>query len=61
MDPLWLVAFFEQCQTANKAVGVLNKLKEKEQPKEKNTVHLPVARSCDSNHWHHCCKNLNYH
>ncbi len=29
MDPLWLVAFFEQCQTADKAAGVQDKLKEK--------------------------------
>jgi hypothetical protein len=37
-DPLWLVAFFEQCQTANKATGVLYKLKEKKQPKERRRL-----------------------
>jgi hypothetical protein len=29
MDPLPLVAFFEQCQTADKATGDLDKLKVK--------------------------------
>ncbi len=33
MDPHWLVAFFDQCQTANKVASVLDKLKEKKQPK----------------------------
>jgi hypothetical protein len=61
MDPLWLVAFFEQCQTANKVTGILNKLKEKKQPREKKTADLNVACSRDSNHRHHCCKNCDYH
>jgi hypothetical protein len=45
-DPLNLIAFFEQCQAANKAAGVLEKIaKAKTQPKEKKTAHLPVGRS----------------
>jgi hypothetical protein len=61
MDPLWLIAFFEQCQTANKATIVLNMIKEKKQSKEKKTTHLPVAHSHDSSYQKHCCKNCNYH
>ncbi len=34
-DPLWLIAFFEQCQTTNKVAGILDKLKEKKQPKKR--------------------------
>jgi hypothetical protein len=45
MDYLQLVAFFEQCQTANKVAGVLDKLKEKKQPKEKKKAHLCVTCS----------------
>jgi hypothetical protein len=55
------VAFFKQCQTADKAASILDKLKEKKQPKEKKTAHLPVAHSHDSNYQQHCCKNCNYH
>jgi hypothetical protein len=61
MDPLWLIAFFKQCQTANKVVSVLDKLREKKQPKKKKTAHLPVACSSDSNYQRHCHKNRNYH
>jgi hypothetical protein len=61
MDPLWLVALFEQCQAANKAASVLDQLKEKKQPKEKKKAHLPVACSRDSNHRYHCHKNCNHH
>ncbi len=61
MDPLWLVALFEHCQTANKVLSVLDKLKERIQPKEKEAAHLPVACSCGLNHWHHCRKNHDYH
>ncbi len=35
MDALWLIAFFEHCQTANKAVGVLDKLKERSSQKKR--------------------------
>ncbi len=45
MDPLWLVAFFEQCQTDDKAAGIFDKLKEKKQPKAKKTAHPSVACS----------------
>jgi hypothetical protein len=61
MDPLFVVAFFEQCQTANKADGVLDKLKEKKQPKEKKMAHLPVAYSHGSNHRHHPLENHKYY
>jgi hypothetical protein len=45
-DPLKLIAFFEQCQATNKAAGILNKIaKDKKQPKERKTAHLPAARS----------------
>jgi hypothetical protein len=61
MDPLHLVAFFEQCQIADKSAGVLDKLKEKKQLKEKKITHLPIACSHDLNYRHHRCKNRNYH
>jgi hypothetical protein len=32
-DLLWLIAFFEMCQTADKAAGVLDKIKEKKAAK----------------------------
>jgi hypothetical protein len=60
-DPLWLVAFFKQCQAADKATSVLDKLKEKKQPKEKTTAHLPVALRLGSNHRHHCREYRNHH
>jgi hypothetical protein len=41
-DLLKLIAFFEQCQVADKAAGILEKIaKDKKQPKEKKTAHLP--------------------
>jgi hypothetical protein len=60
-ETLWLVAFFEQCQTANKKTGVLDKLKEKKQPKENKMAHLPIACSRDSNYQHQPCKYHDYH
>jgi hypothetical protein len=43
-DPPWIVAFFEQCQTADKVVGVLDKLKEKKrQRKRKRLISLLLA------------------
>jgi hypothetical protein len=60
-DPLWLIAFFKQCQTADKAAGILDMIKEKKQPKEKKIAHLPIAGSHNSSYWQHCCKNCNYH
>jgi hypothetical protein len=57
MDPLWLVDFFEQCQTVNKTTSDLDKLKEKKLSKGKNMAHPPVACSRDLNHRHYCRKN----
>jgi hypothetical protein len=51
MDLLWLIAFFKQCQAANKAAGVLEKIaKDKKQLKEKKTAHLPVVCSRESSY-----------
>jgi hypothetical protein len=62
-DPLRMVAFFEQCQVTDKAAGVLEKIaKDKKQSKEKNTAHVPTARSHESSYKQHCChKYCNYH
>jgi hypothetical protein len=62
-DPLKLIAFFKQCQATIKAAGVLEKIaKDKKQPKEKKTAHLPAARSRESSYQQHCChKYRNYH
>ncbi len=47
-DPLKMIAFFEQCQGTNKVAGVLEKIaKDKKQPKERKTAHLPAAHSCE--------------
>jgi hypothetical protein len=51
MDLLWLIAFFEQCQAANK-VGIFEKIaKDRKQPKEKKMAHLPVAHSHELSYW----------
>jgi hypothetical protein len=48
---LKLIAFFGQCQATNKAAGVLEKIaRDKKQPKEKKTAHLPTARSPESSY-----------
>ncbi len=49
-DPLRMIAFFEQCQQAtDKVAGILDKIaKDKKQPKEKKTAHLPTACSRES-------------
>jgi hypothetical protein len=61
-DLLWLVAFFEQCQTADKVASILEKIaKDKKQPKEKKTAHLSVMHSRDSCYWQHCWNKCNYH
>ncbi len=63
-DPLKLIAFFEQCQEAtNKAAGILKKIiKDKKQPKEKKTAHLPATRSCELSYQQYCChKYRKYH
>jgi hypothetical protein len=47
--PLKLITFFEQCQAANKAAGVLEKIaKDKKQPKEKKMAHLSITCSRES-------------
>jgi hypothetical protein len=61
-DPRWLMAFFEKCQAANKAGRVLEKIaKDKKEPKEKKTAHLPVTCSRESSYWQHCCNKHDYH
>jgi hypothetical protein len=62
-DPLKMIAFFEQCQATNKAVGILEKIaKDKKQPKERKMAQLPVARSRESSYHQHCShKYCNYH
>jgi hypothetical protein len=61
--PLKLITFFEQCQAANKAAGILEKIaKDIKQLKEKKTAHLPAPRSHESSyqqHRHH--KYCDYH
>jgi hypothetical protein len=55
-DPLRRIAFFEQCQATNKVAGILEKIaKDKKQPKEKNTGHVPTACSREMNYKQHCC------
>jgi hypothetical protein len=45
-NPLKMIAFFEQCQATDKSSGVLEMIaKDKKQPKEKKTAHLPVTCS----------------
>ena len=60
---LRMIAFFEQCQATNKAAGILKKIaKDKKQPKEKKTAHLPATRIHESSYQQHCChKYCNYH
>ncbi len=62
-DPLRMIAFFEQCQATNKAAGILDKVsKDKKQPKEKKTAHVPTARSRESSCHQHCSwKYRDYH
>jgi hypothetical protein len=62
-DPLKMIPFFEQCQATKKAADDLKKIaKDKKQPKEKKTAHLPVARSCESSYQQHrSCKYCDYH
>ena len=62
-NPLRIIAFFEQCQVINKAAGILEKIaKDKKQPKERKTAHLPAVHSSESSYCHHCShKYHNYH
>ena len=59
-DPLKMIAFFKQCQATNKAAGVLDKIaKDKKEPKEKKTAHLPTAHSREYSYRQH--PSHNYH
>jgi hypothetical protein len=50
-DLLKLIAFFVQCQAADKVAGILEKIaKDKKQPKEKKTAHLPAAHIHESSY-----------
>ncbi len=62
-DPLKLITFFEQCQATDKVARILETIaKDKKQPKEKNTAHLPVTPSRESSYQQHCChKYIDYH
>jgi hypothetical protein len=62
-NPLKMIAFFEQCQATNKAAGILKKIaKDKKQPKEKKTAHLPAMHSHESSYCQHCShKYCDYH
>jgi hypothetical protein len=62
-NPLRMIAFFKQCQATNKAAGILDKIaKDKKQPKEKKTAHLPVTRSHELSYHQHCSlKYRDYH
>jgi hypothetical protein len=62
-NPLRMIAFFKQCQVTNKAAGILEKIaKDKKQPKEKSTAHVPTARSSELSYkQHRCHKYCNYH
>jgi hypothetical protein len=53
-NPLRMIAFFEQCQATNKAAGVLEKIaRDKKQPKEKSTAHVPTVRSHELSYKQH--------
>jgi hypothetical protein len=62
-DPLRMIAFFKQCQATNKVAGILDKIaKDKKQPNEKKTAHLPTAHSHESSYHQHCSRDYrNYH
>ena len=62
-NPLRMIAFFEQCLATDKAAGILKKIaKDKKQPKEKSTAHVPTARSHESSYkQHRRHKYCNYH
>jgi hypothetical protein len=55
---LRMIAFFKQCQATNKAAGILDKIaKDKKEPKEKKTAHLPTARSRELSYRQHRSRN----
>jgi hypothetical protein len=61
-DPLKMIPFFKQCQATHKATGILEKIANDKQPKERKTAQLPVTHSYESSYHQHCsCKYHNYH
>jgi hypothetical protein len=62
-NPLRMIAFFEQCQATDKAAGILDYIaKDKKQPREKKTAHVPTVHSHESSYHQHCSHNYrNYH
>jgi hypothetical protein len=59
---LRMIAFFEQCQATNKAAGILDKIGDKKQLKEKKTAHVPTPSSRESSyHQHHSHNYRDYH
>jgi hypothetical protein len=62
-NPLKMIPFFEQCQVTDKAAGILEKIaKDKKQPKERKTAHLPAACGRESSYSQHCShKYRDYH
>jgi hypothetical protein len=62
IDPLKMIAFFEQCQVTNKAADIFEKIAKDKQQKERKTAQLPVACSSESSHRQHpSCKYCDYH
>jgi hypothetical protein len=61
-NPIKMITFFEQCQSTDKAAGVLEKIAKDKQPKEKRTAQLPVVRSHELSYCQHCSRKYrNYH
>ncbi len=61
-DLLRMIAFFEQCQATNKVAGILKKIaKDKKQPKERKTAHLPTACSRESSYSHYRSHKYRYY
>jgi hypothetical protein len=61
-NPLRMIAFFERCQASNKAAGILKKIaKDKKEPKERKTAHLPATRSHESSYRQHCSHKYRYY
>jgi hypothetical protein len=61
-DPLKMIAFFKQCQATDKVVGILQKIANDKQPKERKMAQLPVARSRELSYRHHPSRKYrNYH
>jgi hypothetical protein len=61
-NPLRMIAFFQQCQATNKMAGICDKIaKDKKQPKEKKTSHVPTTRSRESSYRQHRSRNYRNH